>query len=738
MALGLLKKITHWLGQDGWRQLYVYRRLTPSELNSRNIVTIAFAGALLSFLMAALTVKAMRPVNWSQLVKGRDGIRVMTANDVRMVGVAPHLVHCDTDCDALGIPDIKPSGHPILSPAALNDLAISRQVLPTASKSRYWAQIVYDVDPSVLGSLILGREQVIIGLHRLSYRLAQVHIDGRPWGTFANSAPLRLTIPAGYVSAKTLSIKVTYSLHDNGVTYLERGDLIPPFVASQEEVRRVQQFELSFRDNNGAIVGLMSRILIGVFALMLFLFMDSAPETLGLALLLGSEALALGLSQGWIATPINPFLIHFCSQMGDVFRLYFFLQLSRVTKPHTTRWVMIGVLLSIPWGVLKQMEVRWGIDGLAVVPRIRDLTVGTIGAMACLRTLWSIRGMGLPWRRVALLLGAVGSIQQVLGPLTHYWPQWNESDGFRGFYVVYEAMSVYIMALSTFTNISTLENRVRSLSAAKARSDMMEQELELGRAVQRAFLNIPPLPTDFDVQGRHEAAVYVSGDIHFVHWDDAEQRFVLILADVTGHGVQAALKATACYMVARNLWQTKSRAAELVDGSTSVKSMNPGARLAAYHQQSTELLSLLSAAPEISAFGGLELYPALGRAYFYRHNFHTPMVIMPTDAGQWVITTPQLPVGEIVEVAIRPGTVVAMFSDGYVEGSRQMASLLRFVTERLSSYDGSADGLRTIFASFDQQNQHRPDDDRTLIVMSWQRDKAAVHPAVHRADRQAS
>jgi hypothetical protein len=89
----------------------------------------------------------------------------------------------------------------------------------------------------------------------------------------------------------------------------------------------------------------------------------------------------------------NQFMIHFCSQLGDIFRLYFFLQLSRVAKPHTVRWVLIGILISIPWGVAKQMEVKWGIDGLAVVPRFRDFFVGTVGALACLRTLWSIRGI---------------------------------------------------------------------------------------------------------------------------------------------------------------------------------------------------------------------------------------------------------------------------------------------------------------------------------------------------------
>ena len=719
MTATLLKKLKHWLGDDGWRQLYAYRRLSTTELNSRNIVTIIFAGMLLTCLLAALSVKAMRPTDWSSVISGRDGIRVFESDQLQLTGVMPKVFHCETDCDDLGVPDIKEAAITLNSPSALNDLAISRQIVPTESKSRYWGRLTYSIGSQYIKPMLGGRESVVIGLHRISYRFAQVYVDGRPWGTLANSAPLRVTIPKGYLSDKPLVVEVTYSVQENGVTFLERSDLIPPFMASTEEVRRIQQFELAFRDNNGAIVGLMSRILIGVFALMLFLFIDSAPESLGLSLLLGTEALALGLSQGWVSTPVNQFMIHFCSQLGDIFRLYFFLQLSRVAKPHTVRWVLIGILISIPWGVAKQMEVKWGIDGLAVVPRFRDFFVGTVGAMACLRTLWSIRGMSLPWRRVALILGAFGSLQQVLGPMTHYWPQLNESEGFRGLFVVYEAMSVYILALSTFTNISTLENRVRSLSLAKVRSDMIEQELELGRTVQRAFLNIPSLPNDFDVQGSHDAAVYVSGDIHFVHWDEVEQRFVVILADVTGHGVQAALKATACYMVARNLWQISSSS-----NSRDNRNKMQRSKLGSYHEQSTELLSLLSETPEISAFGGFEFYPRLQRAYLYRHNFHTPMVIAPKEGGGWDIASPNLRVGEVIEIKIKPGTVIAMFSDGYVDGSRQLASLIRFLSVRLSTFDGSSKSLKELFAQFNAQNTDRPNDDRTLVVVSWKREEA--------------
>jgi hypothetical protein len=106
---------------------------------------------------------------------------------------------------------------------------------------------------------------------------------------------------------------------------------------------------------------------------MLFIFIDSAPESLGLALFLGFEALAIGMGQGWIDSKYNPFIIHYSYQMGDIFRLYFFLQLARIVQPNPRMWLIIGTILSIPYGFAKQMEVAWQIDGLPIIPRMRDL-----------------------------------------------------------------------------------------------------------------------------------------------------------------------------------------------------------------------------------------------------------------------------------------------------------------------------------------------------------------------------
>jgi hypothetical protein len=717
MRVGTLKKFFRFVTDDLWISLYDRRRLNAFELNSRNALTIAFAGTILAILLAALSLKAISTPDFRSFSAGRSGLHFLSENDVRYEGVRPRRVDCTYDCDATGVPRVSEPGVAIESPEELNDHSISKAIRPTSSLQRFWGRLDVMLTPSAVSSVKSSEENLVISLPRISFQFARVTVNGESAGTFASSAPIRLTLPRSFIERDLVKISVTYSVQSNGITFLNRDDSVPPYLSSLSESRRLEQFLTSHRDNSGVIVGIMSRVLIGVFALMLFIFIDSAPESLGLALFLGFEALSIGLGQGWISTKYNPFIIHYSYQMGDIFRLYFFLQLARVIKPNPRMWLMFGTLLSVPYGIAKQMEVAWQIDGLALIPRIRDATVGSLGALACLWTLWSIRGKKIPWRRVALILGAVGSAQQILGPLTFYWPELNEGAGFRGTYVVLEALSVYILALSTFTNISTLENRVKSLSIAKAKSDLIEQELELGRTVQRAFLHIPKVPPDFQVLGSLEAAVYVSGDIYFVHWDEVEQRLAIVLADVTGHGVQASLKATACFMVARNLWQSKLPR-DNVGYPGSEKS-----KFKTFHRQTTEILGLFNDIPDIATFAGVEIFPRTRRAFFYRNNFHAPIILAPDEAGGWQLDMPVVPVGEVWDYRIKPGTVFALFSDGFITGARQLSELRRFIRGRLAGFDGRSESLRNIVLEFNENNKERPIDDRTLIVVSWKREE---------------
>jgi Stage II sporulation protein E (SpoIIE) len=715
----LYSKIVRWLSftrSASWKILHDRRRMTPSDLNSRNTLTLAFGGTLLVLLLAALSLKAVGVKDWRHLVANRPDFHLLDENQYQLTGVMPQKHFCDRNCGILGVPELLGEQKKITTPADLDDLSIARGVGLTSVNEKYWSSLTYSIDSSAFVPLVTNRKSVVVSLHRINYAYASINVNGVPWGVFSGG-PLRLTLPIEMVTSGPVVIEVKYIVSATGAQYLNRRTNIPPFICSESDLRLLMTFESDSSASNGAIVGMMSRILIAVFALMLFLFLDSAPETLGLGLFLGFEAIAMGLGANWMSLHWNNFVIHYCYQMGDIFRLYFFLQLARIIKPSATKWLLYGSLLSIPYGIAKQMEATWGIDGLALIPRLRDSFAGTVGALACLKTLWAIRNLKIPWRQFALILGALGSAQQVLGPLTHYFPHINGSTTFTGFYIVYESLSVYILALATFTNISTLENRVRRMSAAKVRSDLIEQEMELGRSVQKAFLNIPKMPPDFEVVSTHEAAVYVSGDLYYVQWDEVEQRLVVLLSDVTGHGVQASLKAVACFMVARNLWHSQHTA------NRSLFEPVMKSKFESFHRQASELLSSFSAMPDVLAFGGIEFYPRQRRAFLYRSNFHTPLLVEPDGTGGWSIVVPALKVGKATPYRIKPGTALAFFSDGFIDGSRQYSRLIKFISKELPSFDGKASSLKELFAAFNTQNLDRPNDDRTLVVVSWRREE---------------
>jgi hypothetical protein len=159
------------------------------------------------------------------------------------------------------------------------------------------------------------------------------------------------------------------------------------------------------------------------------------------------------------------------------------------------------------------------------------------------------RGQRLPWRQWALVIAVVACILQVVAYINNIWPQISNYPEFYQVRSIIVPLSVFLLGSSAFVNISSLENRVRILSKAKAKNDEIEKELELGRVVQNAYMKIPNLPPEIDIACFFEAAFYVSGDAYFVHWDPDTRRLAVILGDMTGHGVHAALKATTLQVV---------------------------------------------------------------------------------------------------------------------------------------------------------------------------------------------
>ena len=560
---------------------------------------------------------------------------------------------------------------------------------------------------------------LVISFPVFQHDAATLFLSGDLQRRFFLGRPLNFPFETSHHKGKSLTIDAIMTVSP-GQTLLTSGSQ-PLFISTQAEFESFNEFQTMRRSGKGNWIAVVSRITLALFAIGLFLMIDASPESLGLALFMGFEALGIATKQGWMPLSFlgawwDIFASSLFLNLGVVFRMYFYTQITRLAPKATKPWFMAAVIFAVPMALYAMASASKPGGFYNTTFAAANLSVALAGLIFSVRVFFAIRKQNLRWRHMAIFSSILASIPTILIMADQIAGKVFFSSFSSDLLNAAHFNSGFLLALSAFFNISSLENRVLSLSIAKARSDIIEHELELGRTVQRAFLNIPKMPKDFDVVGSHEAAVFVSGDVYFVNWDETDQRLAVVLTDITGHGVQASLKATACYMLASNLW--KSRRAG--DGRSDASKLR--SRLSAYHKQSSDLLSLFNEIPDITAFAGVEIFARESRAYLYRNNFYSPIILEPDNKGSWVVTMPGLQVAELVEYTITPGTIIAIFSDGFVTGSRQLSRLRLFLSERLSQFDGRASSLKNLFADFDTQNHDRPDDDRTLIVFTWKVD----------------
>ncbi len=81
---------------------------------------------------------------------------------------------------------------------------------------------------------------------------------------------------------------------------------------------------------------------------------------------------------------------------------------------------------------------------------------------------------------------------------------------------------------------------------ARRRADRMEQDLSVAQSIQQALLpDCPPSIAGYDVAGWNRPADQTGGD--YYDWQQlSDQRWIVTLADVSGHGIGPALVTAAC------------------------------------------------------------------------------------------------------------------------------------------------------------------------------------------------
>lgn len=338
--------------------------------------------------------------------------------------------------------------------------------------------------------------------------------------------------------------------------------------------------------------------------------------------------------------------------------------------------------------------------------------------IVCLRAAWYLRDKKLPWRVTALVIAAIAAFEQVADPVGSYFPSFYNGSFFQTFTDLIHPFSAWLFAFSAFINISTLENRVKTLGSLEARTREMEKEMELGRAVQQAFMNLPKFPEELHFACHHEAMLYVSGDTYFVDWNERHRKLTFLVNDVTGHGVQAALKASGVSVIANTVWGDKAG-----DWRSD--------KLTQYAALVEDFLAKMNTEPDVLAMGGCEFDLATGTVEILRVNFPFPVVIEPKvdlagdsesrKSDNWRVRILPSNSRELTRFQLAPGAIIVLTSDGFLDNSRRTTDFLRYMRKNLATRgdDLTTDTVKNYILECPHLAETKDNDDRTMTVFQW-------------------
>jgi serine phosphatase RsbU (regulator of sigma subunit) len=194
--------------------------------------------------------------------------------------------------------------------------------------------------------------------------------------------------------------------------------------------------------------------------------------------------------------------------------------------------------------------------------------------------------------------------------------------------------------------------RARELEKERAR---LEGELELARRIQRRLLpEAPPAVPGLEIAGHSEPAREVGGD-YYDHFDLGGGRVLLVIADVSGKGVPAALL------------MSGFRASLMSQDAATLAPDRLAARVNEFLYRSVE------SGKFVTAFLGF-LDAASGRLVYANAGHNPPALLRAGGAIEWLaaggVVLGILPHArfESGEATLAPGDLLALYTDGVTEG----------------------------------------------------------------------
>jgi len=265
--------------------------------------------------------------------------------------------------------------------------------------------------------------------------------------------------------------------------------------------------------------------------------------------------------------------------------------------------------------------------------------------------------------------------------------------------------------LTTIANQIAIAIHNNRLLQAQREAERVRQEMEIAAHIQQSLLpEAPPQLMGATVAGYCNPAANVGGDYYDVLTDDAG-RLTLLIADVSGHSIGAALMmAMARSILRREIAQGESPASVLAATNTAM------------------LHDLTNAGLFITMF--CARYDPATRCFTFANGGHNPPLLRRAADGQFVaLDGDGLIVGilddvvyEEQSITLQPGDVVVHYTDGIVEarnleGEQFGESRLQELLAKHGALDPGALADRIYEAVREHSRGIAQQDDITLLIL---------------------
>lgn len=693
-------------------QLYDSRRAGAPDQNNRTVGNVLIVLGIFFGIMTFVTSTFIVDRESGSYLKSRNRIILLDQSEQKWMIAVSQPCSGSADCDTFALVDT-----PALEPQNLN----SASLMAADSSGRRLLRLQTAIKPEEWQSLSEFLT-LVVSLPAMKFNKADVYLNGQKQRSFFLSRAISFPFETKDYRGGSLTVDVLLEILP-GESFVA-GKSSPLFVSTQAEFEKFNDYLALQRGGRGNWIAVVSRITLALFAIGLFLLIDGSPESLGLAIFMGFEALGLASRNGWMPLSwLGPwwdiFAAAFCMNMGLIFRLYFYLHVARVIDKSSGRWLMVSVTWALPMAIYAMFSANKPNGYYPTFYAAMTLIVAIFGAMFCLRTYAFIRSSGLRWRNLALLSSIVASVPGILLAMESLSPGIFASSLVKDIIFAAHFNSGFLLALSAFLNISSLENRVKALSLVQVKAKQLEIELELGRAVQTQHMRIPKLPQQIIFDFYQDAASYVSGDAFFLNWSEDKKIFTFLVNDVTGHGVQAALKATICSVMADLIW---TRGVDRREASDS------RSKIASYNKLICDYMAEHFGVESFHSVAGAEFFEETGKLVLYRSNAPMPIVINAEESMAGGIARAETKAialeNETLKVIdLKPGSIVILMSDGFAFSSREEAKIVRRLEKFIASQNGKdiqVGDVRRIVSVLASRDAKREIDDRTVLIFKWQ------------------